>query len=70
MGLQQGRAQDAWNDYDAAARKQPGKAGDLYGRGIAELRLGRVADGQADIAAALKLDPKIADTFAGYGVNP
>jgi tetratricopeptide (TPR) repeat protein len=62
--------QQRWADYDAAARARPGKADDLYGRGIAALRLGRTAEGQADLAAALKLDPKIGETFAGYGIKP
>ena len=41
-----------------------------YVRGLARLREGNEKDGDADIAAAKKLDPKIADEYAGYGVQP
>jgi tetratricopeptide (TPR) repeat protein len=70
VGLKQGRFQDAWNDYDAAARTDPSRATYFYGRGIAALRLNRTAEGQADVAHALQLDPGIAATYAGYGMNP
>ena len=42
----------------------------LYVCGLAKLRMGDTDGGSADIAAAKKLDPKIADTYAGYGVKP
>jgi tetratricopeptide (TPR) repeat protein len=42
----------------------------LYVRGLARLHEGNETDGNADIAAAKKLDPKIAETYAGYGVKP
>ena len=70
LNLKQQRFQDAWNDYDAAARLSPGGMGSRYGRGIAALRLGRAAEGQADIAAALARSPELATTFAGYGIRP
>ena len=41
-----------------------------YVRGLARLREGNEKDGDADIAAAKKLDPKIADEYVGYGVKP
>jgi len=70
VGIKQGLFDKAWSDYDAAHRAKPDNAGFLYGRGIAALRLGRKAEGNADLAAALKLDGKIAKTYAGYGVLP
>lgn len=70
VGLKQQRWQDAWNDYDAAARIDATGANYRYGRGVAALRLGRAAEGQADIAAATQLDPHIAATYAGFGVMP
>jgi tetratricopeptide (TPR) repeat protein len=70
VGLKQERFQDAWNDYDAAARAVPASAHYLFGRGVAALRLGRSVEGQADIAAALALDANIAQSYAGYGVSP
>ncbi len=42
----------------------------LYVRGLARLREGNEKDGNTDIAAAKKLDPKIAETYADYGVTP
>ena len=60
--------QEAWSDFDAAVAKRPREAGPLYGRGIASVRVGKVQQGRADIAHAKKLDPKIAETYVGYGV--
>lgn len=42
----------------------------LYIRGLTHLRMGHVELGDADIAAAKAIDPKIADRYAGYGVTP
>jgi tetratricopeptide (TPR) repeat protein len=69
VGLKQSRWQDAWNDYDAAVRAFA-TASHLYGRGIAALRLGRAAEGQADLAAATQLNADIAATYASYGLTP
>jgi hypothetical protein len=41
-----------------------------FGRGLAELKLGRTADGQADLALAAQLDPQIAANYAKFGVTP
>ena len=70
LNLKQRRDQDAWNDYDSAARRVENNAAYLYGRGIAALRLGRAADGQADIAAATTRDANVASVYQGYGVTP
>lgn len=70
LGLRQGRWQQAWNDFDAAVRANESSAHYRYGRGVAALRLGRTADGRADIVYAEQLDPDIARTFAGYGITP
>ncbi len=64
-------------DY-AAAEAEAGKsiaifakrAPALYLRGIAKRGAGDAAGGDADIAAAKAIDPKIAETYAGYGVTP
>jgi tetratricopeptide (TPR) repeat protein len=70
VGLKQRRYQDAWSDYDAAAKADPTQAGYFYGRAIAALRLGRPAESQADIARAKAITPGIAEVFAGWGVAP
>jgi tetratricopeptide (TPR) repeat protein len=61
-------------DYDAALTKFGSgpwhEAYSLYGRGLARRGKGDRAGGDADIAAALKLDPQIADTMAKWGARP
>lgn len=68
--LKQRLWQEAWDDYNTAVDLAPNTAHYIYGRGIAALRLGRTAEGQADIANARRLDRAIAETYAGYGVRP
>ncbi len=70
LSLKQRHDQDAWNDYNSAARRTENNAAYLYGRGIAALRLGRTSEGQADIAAATARDANIASLYQGYGVTP
>ncbi|MDQ8756880.1 tetratricopeptide repeat protein [Sphingosinicella sp. LHD-64] len=73
VGLVQRRFNDAWTDFDAAVRLGDGhenQASFLYGRGVAALRLGRTADGQADLARAAAIDAEIAAAYARYGVQP
>lgn len=70
VGLKQGRFQDAWNDYDAAVRIDAGGPSWVYGRGIAALRLGRTAEGRADIARAEGLNPGVTQYYADFGVRP
>lgn len=72
-GLRQERYAEAWADYDAAVRHgadHPDLAHFLYGRGIAALRLGRAAEGSADLARARELNDLIADTYARFGIRP
>lgn len=59
VALQQKRWQAAWTHYDRAVRLQAKRAEYRYGRGLAALRLGRTAAGNADIAAATTLDPTV-----------
>lgn len=71
VGLKQQRWSDALKDFDSALRLDPGEVVSTYGRGIAKLRLGMTADGQADIAAATKADPRVVASYASYyGVKP
>lgn len=69
LNLKQNRLQAAWNDYDAAVRGDPSSAHYLYGRGIAALRLGRTAEGEADIARARQIYAAIDASYARYGVE-
>ena len=68
--LKIGTPRNAIPDYDEALRLQARKASSLYGRGIAKLRTGNTAGGNADIAAAKAIDARIAEEFAAYGINP
>ena len=70
VGIKQGFFDQAWADYDAALQAKPGDAYYLYGRGIAALRLGRTAEGNADLVAAIQLDSMIAGEYARLGVRP
>jgi Tfp pilus assembly protein PilF len=77
VGIKQEKFAEAWADYAAAVRaglesfpEDAVIASFIYGRGIAALRLGRVDEGNADLAKATGLDRNIAKTYAGYGVTP
>jgi tetratricopeptide (TPR) repeat protein len=68
--LRLGSLRDAVRDYDSALDTNPDLSNALYGRGLAELRLGDKARGQADLAAAEKLDASIERRFARMGLAP
>lgn len=68
--FQLGQFKRAIEDYDRAIILAPGSAGVLYMRGIAKLRSDDKSGGSADIAAAVVLEPKIADQYAAVGVKP
>lgn len=68
LNLRSGANTAAWSDFDAAVFNGRSDARTLYGRGIAGLRLGRTREGNADIAAAERLQPEITATFASYGL--
>jgi tetratricopeptide (TPR) repeat protein len=57
-------------DYDDSLKLSPENPWSLYGRGIAKIRRQKTADGEADLAAATKLWPKVAEEFARRGINP
>lgn len=65
-----GNFKDAIRDYDSALQASPKMPTSLYGRGLAELRLGEKPQGEADLAAAEKLDSGIAKRFAAMGLTP
>jgi tetratricopeptide (TPR) repeat protein len=57
-------------DYDDSLKLAPKDAWSLYGRGVAKLRKKKLAEGEADMAEAVKLWPKIADEFTRRGIAP
>ncbi|WP_263356012.1 tetratricopeptide repeat protein [Acidicapsa ligni] len=56
-------------DYDAAIAQSTNDAAWLYGRGLARRAKNDVQGSEADIHAAQKIDPKIAEQFKKYGVS-
>jgi tetratricopeptide (TPR) repeat protein len=69
LHLRGGRFQEAIADYDAAIIGSPQDSWSLYGRGIAKLRMGDSAGGQADIEASKGVQD-VAAEFAAYGFAP
>jgi hypothetical protein len=57
--LGKGDVDRAMADFEQAIRLQPASTAGLYWRGIAKCLKGDVAAGEADIAAAKKIDPKV-----------
>lgn len=57
-------------DCTAALAGNPELASSHYMRGVAKVKSGDVAGGDADIDAARARDSDIAQTFANYGVKP
>lgn len=58
----------ALTDYNAVLEMNPKSASALYGRGYVKLKKGD-ATGEADIAAAKAIQPKIAEDYAKYGLK-
>jgi tetratricopeptide (TPR) repeat protein len=48
---------------------RPSLASALYGRGVAKLRKGENASGEADVSAAKAIKPNVAEEFARYGLR-
>jgi tetratricopeptide (TPR) repeat protein len=57
-------------DYDRAIDLHSKDPWSYYGRGVARLRKGLTADGQADISTATALQPRIAEEAAKRGIGP
>jgi tetratricopeptide (TPR) repeat protein len=68
--LRMGDYPHALADYDEALKAGSDTAWTHYGRGIAELKLGRKADGDADIAKARSLDAEIIEQAKKRGIVP
>ena len=63
-----GRFDDAIKTYSAALQIEPKSASSLYGKGMAELKKGDTAAGEADIAAS-KAIRDVTEQMTGYGVK-
>jgi tetratricopeptide (TPR) repeat protein len=67
--LKMGQLDSAIEDYSSALRIEPQMASALYGRGLARLKKGDAAGGNADVAEAKKLETTVVDDFSNYGVR-
>jgi Flp pilus assembly protein TadD len=65
-----GNVDQALADYDLAVQLVPTEAHPRFGRGIAKLRKGDRTGGEADIAAAIAMQPGIAAEYADFGIVP
>lgn len=70
ISLRQGDFKRSIADDNAAINLLPTDAYALYARGLAEIRQGLKAQGQADLAPAGKLDAGVAKRFASMGLTP
>jgi tetratricopeptide (TPR) repeat protein len=68
--LRMGDYDKSMSDYDAALKIIPKNPWSWYGRGIDKLRKKKIPEGQADIAQAASLWPKIAEEFNRHGIAP
>lgn len=64
--LQRGDMAGALVAYEAALAVEPVLPTSLYGRGLARIALGQIAEGEADKAAAIELAPDAPDSFTAY----
>ena len=67
--LKTGKPELAVAEYDAALKIDPKRALALYGRGLARIRSGDIAAGNADRAAAAALMPDVGSQFSTYGLE-
>jgi hypothetical protein len=70
LQLKRGNTQEALADYEAVLKESPNDSYSIFGRGVAKLRLGDTAGGNADIAAAVGMEKGLREEFAAYGLLP
>ena len=68
--FRRGELDAAMKDYDTALGLQPKLAPSLYGRDVVRIRQGRRAEGEADLKAAVALEPKIDELAKKLGLTP
>jgi tetratricopeptide (TPR) repeat protein len=67
--LRMGRYQEAIEMYDQALEKSADFAVSQYGRGLAKIKSGDLAGGQADLKAAERLHPGISAEYKHMGLD-
>ncbi|MBO9725246.1 MAG: DUF3857 domain-containing protein [Novosphingobium sp.] len=67
--LRLGRIDEAINTYNKVLTQRPRMPSSLFGRALAEARKGDHEKSDADMKAALQIDPGIRDEFEDYGVR-
>jgi hypothetical protein len=56
-------------DYSAAIAQDPKDAWSLFGRGVARVKSGDMADGQSDIAAAIAIESDVEKISTKFGLK-
>ena len=64
-----GRMEEALADFDAALDQTPDLAASLFMRGVIRKQTG-AAGGDADLAAARMIWPRVDEDYARYGIKP
>jgi tetratricopeptide (TPR) repeat protein/predicted aspartyl protease len=70
LELRQANYDQAILDFDTALKTTPKNAYALYGRGVAKVRKNRAAEGETDMAEAVKIAPGVAAPFKARGLAP
>jgi tetratricopeptide (TPR) repeat protein len=68
--LRMGNYEKSLADYHMSIRIRADNAWSLYGRGIDKLRKGDTSGGEADIAQATAISPRIVEDFKRHGIVP
>ena len=66
--LRMGNFDAALADYGKALELQPKHAVSLYGQGLAKMKKGLRSEGEADMAAAVALEPSVTNTYRKTGL--
>jgi tetratricopeptide (TPR) repeat protein len=64
--LEKAQYDNARKDFEDVLREDAKDAAALYGRGLAKAKAGDTAGGNADMALAKSLDPKVADAYTEF----
>ncbi len=67
--FRQGKLAEALADLDAALEQRPAASGSRFLRGVVKIRMGKAKEGQADIADARLLSPKVDADYARWGIK-